>query len=378
MSSFVYNDSRQGTDTTIKLKHANMALGISDDFNIEKNKNIIFVYTTQKVGSTSLVSSLRLNGAGKFTVVHIHNELMIKVLYGIRDITVMEIVEYNRSLGKNVYVIDIYRSPVEQKISIFFENLNTYHFNSPIDKIKEYDIERIIKRFNELFPHIQTNDHFKNRYGITALIPETFDYNKKSTIIQNRGITFVKLRLKDSVDWRTILRDVFHFDIYIVSDYETDKKEINEVYKRFKSHYRLPINYYTDFLLGNKGLMYYYSPDEYAEYINSWKMKTDQRPFKPFTSDEYKLYCSITRDNQYMSEIHHEHYIDLGCLCNGCCRQRGLSLIKLKNGEKNIEKINHTQASEAYIRMKAKQLIVASQKQPQPVVKRKRQTLIKI
>jgi hypothetical protein len=355
-----------------KLDNANSALGISNDFTLEKNKNLIFVFTSQKVGSTSLVSSFRLNGAGKFTVIHIHNELMLKVLYGITEVSVMDIIEYNKMLGKNVYVFDIFRSPIEQKISIFFENINTYHFNAPIDVIKEYDIERIIKRFNELFPHIQTNDHFRNKYKLRN-IPEKFDTIDKKLVIVQNGITFVKLRLKDSSEWTRILNNIFGYNIYIVNDYETDKKDVNEIYMRFKKNYRLPINYYNNFLKDNKNLNYYYSTDELTEYLQLWSNKLDQRPFKCFSEDEYKLYSNITRDNQYMSEIHHEHYIDLGCLCNACCRQRGLFLIRLKNGEKITEKINHYVAVQNYINMKARQVPILIVKRPI----RRRQTLVR-
>jgi hypothetical protein len=353
------------------LENANSVLGISNDFTIEKNKNIIFVYTAQKVGSTTLVSSLRLNAAGKFTVIHIHNELMLKVLYGIKDVRVMDIIEYNKSLGKKVYVIDIYRSPIEQKISIFFENLNTFHFNAPINIMKEYDINRIIKRFNELFPHLQTTDHFKTRYDLIN-IPEVFDFNKKIMIIEKNGIIFVKLRLKDSNDWRILLREVFHFDIYIISDYETEQKEIKDIYNSFKKNYRLPINYFTNYLKDNKGINYYFSPKEKQEYVNLWKSKIDKRSFKPFNQEEYNLYTSITRDNQYMSEIDHEHYIDMGCLCKGCCRQRGLTLIKIRNGEKITEKINHFVASQNYIKMKAARTSLVIVNKPT----KRRQTLV--
>ena len=77
-----------------KLKKANESLGISDDFNIEKNKNIVFIYTPPKVGSTTLVSSIRINACSKFTVLHLHNEIMLKVLYKIKDLTILEIIKY--------------------------------------------------------------------------------------------------------------------------------------------------------------------------------------------------------------------------------------------------------------------------------------------
>ena len=136
---------------------ANKSLSISDDLNIEKNRNIIFVYCPPKVGSTSLVSSIRLYAANKFTVIHVHNEMMISILCGIKDITINEIIEYNRSLGKNVYVIDIYRSPIEQKISLYFEEIATIHFNTTEEHINKMNPQCLINRFNNIFPYLDTS-----------------------------------------------------------------------------------------------------------------------------------------------------------------------------------------------------------------------------
>jgi hypothetical protein len=46
----------------------------------EKYENILFVYTPPKVGSTSLVSSLRFSASHKYLILHVHNETMLNVL----------------------------------------------------------------------------------------------------------------------------------------------------------------------------------------------------------------------------------------------------------------------------------------------------------
>ena len=86
---------------------------------------LIFVYSAPKVGSTSIVSSLRIFGSNKVSVIHIHDEEMLKVLAHIENITVNEIILYNSYLGRTVYVINVYRSPIERKISAFFEKSAT-------------------------------------------------------------------------------------------------------------------------------------------------------------------------------------------------------------------------------------------------------------
>ena len=60
----------------------------------DTDKPLIFIYSAPKVGSTSLVSSLRIFGSNKVSVIHIHDEEMLKVLAHIENITVNEIILY--------------------------------------------------------------------------------------------------------------------------------------------------------------------------------------------------------------------------------------------------------------------------------------------
>ena len=267
-----------------KMKYVNESLGISDDFSIEKNKNIIFIYTPPKVGSTTLVSSIRINACGKFTVLHLHNEIMLKILYKITDVTVLDIIKYNKFLGKNVFVFDIYRSPIEQKISTFFENIHSFHFNVPIETLNTFDLSRVIKRFNQVFPYLQTNDNFRTKYQVPY--PENFDFNNRFISAEVDGIKYFKIRLKDSGDWKTILQNILGIEIFIVNDYETSKKPISQLFSLFKQQYSIPVN-----LLGmiesDSSLEYYYSPDERNQYIDFWKGKINNNIATTFTPEEY-------------------------------------------------------------------------------------------
>jgi len=69
---------------------------------------IFILFNPPKVGSTSLVSSLRISTAHKYNTIHIHNEHTLSILCGIQNITVNEIIQYNRQLGKQIIVIDIF------------------------------------------------------------------------------------------------------------------------------------------------------------------------------------------------------------------------------------------------------------------------------
>ena len=109
--------------------------------------NYIFVYTPPKVGSTTLVTSLRISLGKSHNVIHIHDEEMLRILGKISGITINEIILYNKHIGRNVYVIDVYRSPVERKISAYFEKIGVYHFNNRDEIVNTYSVDKVINRF---------------------------------------------------------------------------------------------------------------------------------------------------------------------------------------------------------------------------------------
>jgi hypothetical protein len=318
----------------IRLKQVN------DLFNFNYNK-IIFIYTQPKVGSTSLVSSLRIFGINKFHIIHIHDEVMLKVLKEIDDVTINEIIAYNKYIGKEVYVIDIYRSPIERKISAYFEKIGCYHFNNIDNNVNKYNINRVINRFNKIMPYIANGDHFLDIYPLTNK-PEKFDFDKKYLLVEDFGIKYIKLRLKDSNQWGSILSKLLHTSIHIVRDYETSSKPIKDLYKRFKENYKIPKNLLDD-IMNDKYLNYYYNNGELNEYFNLWKNKSTI-DFVSFTEDEYKLYEYLCLENNHLDYIQLNHYIDEGCICKACNIKRNNVADKIKFGIYNNEKIIHEEA----------------------------------
>ena len=322
------------------LKEANDKL-----ININTNPIIVFIYTPPKVGSTSLVTSLRISASSKLTVIHIHDETMLKVLTNINNVTIIDIIKYNAYIGKKVYVIDIYRSPIERKISEFFEKIDSYHFNNTQENINNYNITRIIDRFNNLFPFLAQGEHYHDKYEIN--IPDTFDFEKKYLIHEKDNITYIKLRLKDSNEWDKILQDIFSVNIVIINDYKTDHKSIGNLYNRFKNEYLLPSNLYE--LVSNcKYLNYYYSSNEKEEYLNTWSHKITTIVI-PYNNQDFNFYTKLTMENKFYNNIHREHYIDNGCLCIPCRNKRRDIFYKAKNGETNFEKIVHNDVVNEHI-----------------------------
>jgi len=303
------------------------------------SNNYIFIYTPPKVGSTTLVTSLRVSLGRTFNVIHIHDEIMLEVLTGITDVTINDIINYLSGNNKNVFVIDIYRSPIERKISAFFEKISPYHFNNSENNIiNNYSIKRISDRFNKLFPHLENSDHYFEKYKIKDVVP--FDFNNKYTIQKINNIKYIKLRLCDSHMWGSILSNIFQTDIVIINDYRTENKILGDLYKKFKDEYQLPENYFKQ-VENNKYLKFYYSEDERKNYLDFWKNRTYDTNFKPYNKNEFIFYMKLCLENQYMNDVQVDHYIDNGCHCKFCINKRRNIFMGAKRGETKFEKIVH-------------------------------------
>jgi hypothetical protein len=301
--------------------------------------NYIFIFTPPKVGSTTLVSSLRVSLGKTYNIIHIHDEVMLSVLTGIEGISINNIITYLANLGKHVYVFDVYRTLLERKMSEFFEKISPYHFNNSEENINNYSIKRISDRFNSVFPHIENKDHYFDKYNI--IVPIKFDFEKKYSIQVVNNIKYIKLRLCDSDNWSSILSNIFQTDIVLIKDYETEKKKIGELYKKFKQEYKLPINYFEQ-IKNCKYFNFYYNKQEREKYLNIWKDKTTD-VFTPYTNSEFSFYIQLCLENQYINDVQIEHYIDNGCFCKYCSLKRRDIYFKSKSGETNFEKIIHTE-----------------------------------
>lgn len=303
------------------------------------SEKFIFVYTPPKVGSTTLVTSLRVSLGKSYNIIHIHDDIMLKVLSGVNNITVNDIINFLSNKGKQIFVIDVYRTPIERKMSEFFEKISPYHFNNSEANISKYSMKRISDRFNKLFPHLALGDNYFEKYDIKD--PPKFDLNKKYTIQEVNNIKYVKIRLCDSKIWGEILSNILNSSIVLINDYQTESREIGMLYQKFKNEYRLPSNYF-DLISKCKYLNFYYSEEEKNIYLNGWKNKITGN-FIPYTVAEYDFYVVLYLENQYINDIQTEHYIDNGCYCNLCKNKRREIYLKAKMGEKITDKITHNE-----------------------------------
>ena len=160
------------------------------------------------------------------------------------------------------------------------------------------------------------------------------------------NIHYIKLRLKDSSEWGKILTTLLGNEVVIVNDYQTTNKIIGKLYETFKKTYKIPSNL-LDSIKNCKYLSYYYSEKERKEYLQTWESKVTNN-FEHYTKEQYDVYLKICLENQYISDLDTNHYIDLGCVCKLCSNKRQELFQKAKNGVIINEKINHIELMNEY------------------------------
>jgi hypothetical protein len=128
-----------------------------------------------------------------------------------------------------------------------------------------------------------------------------------------------------------MLYQIVGLDIKIVKDYETESKSIRELYNRFKSEYKIPKNLLKE-IEKDERLNYYMAEEEKKEYINMWGKK-EGKECESYKKEEYNLYNDISLENQKMCEVQCNHYLDVGCMCEGCSKKRLSILEKVTKGE---------------------------------------------
>ena len=299
-------------------------------------KKVIFVYTPPKVGSTTLVTSLRISLGKSIRVIHIHDEIMLSVLTGIHDIKIADLIEYVSKKGKVVYIIDIYRNPIERRISEYFYKLNSLHFNNHEEKLIDYNLNRITKRLNDIFPYLSNEDYYFKLFKENKI---PFDFKKKYLIQPFKKTTYIKLRLNDVNEWGNILTNILGEKIVIIKDCITENMTLGSLYKSFKEEYKIPLNFLEE-IEKDKVFIHFCDTTERSEYMNKW-VKKSCFEYNSFSRDEYKFYLNISLENQAHERIEYDHYLDNGCYCNACLTQRKSIFYKAVNNQPINERINH-------------------------------------
>ena len=231
---------------------------------LDNNLFDIFIFCGGKCGGTTLANTFSKNG---FKTTHFHS-FTCKGLFesNIEFNDLLKVLEKS-SKNKKIYLIDSYRTPIERKISSFFQNINSYLPNYSI-----LSIEYIINLFNTQYLNELENYHPINESMTYYEVPlfKTFDFGKRYNIVEKDNQIFIKLLFKDIKKCNEILCEIFGKNIIIHSDNLTENKNVGELYTLFKSKYRVPIAYLENIATNDEQFKIYNTLEEQEEYIKYW------------------------------------------------------------------------------------------------------------
>jgi len=177
------------------------------------------------------------------------------------------------SNNKNLYLIDSYRTPIERKISSFFQNINIH-----IPNYKSKSVEELINIFNTKYINNLEEYHSINdildEYNVEHF--KNFDFQKGYVIKKKDNLIFIKLLFKDIQNWDGILSEIFGKKINIYKDNLSTNKRYHNIYQQFKRKYKVPKTYIDNILKNDKEFKIYNTEKEQELYINNW-LKSEMR-----------------------------------------------------------------------------------------------------
>lgn len=230
-------------------------------------KNIkIFVYCGGKCGSSTLEKTFKQY----YKTLHVHGEIEFNKSSGQKDVSIFDVIEYNRKNQDKIYIIDSYRCPIERKVSSFFQNISDHLPSYKIHKLKHlvnYFNAGYIYNLEEYHPMDEIMSHYK------LPLFETFDHEKKYNLLVHENIHFIKIRFNDINDWSNILSDIFKMPIKIQNQNLTETKEYATLYNNFKKVYYLPNLYYNEYLSKDTNFKIYNTEEEQKKYLEKWKQR---------------------------------------------------------------------------------------------------------
>ena len=234
-----------------------------------ENPNIpiidIFVYCGGKCGGSTLINTFYKN---EYKTLHLHT-INCKGFLNYIDFNINDIHDIlNESCkNKDIYIIDSYRTPIERKISSFFQNISL-----DIPNYESLSVEEIIDVFNRHFITYSEEYHPINEPLLHYDIPlfTKFDFEKKYNIVKKDNKIFIKILFKDIKEWDKILSEIFGKEIIIYPLNLTENKDVYELYQKFKSLYKVPKTYIDNVLMNDTEFKIYNTKEEQEEYIKKW------------------------------------------------------------------------------------------------------------
>ena len=174
--------------------------------------------------------------------------------------------------SRKIYVFDIYKLPIEKKVSTFFQNATP----TQLREYKDKSINDIIEVFNKTQLSNMTWYNPCNEIMSYYSIPQitSFDFKKGYGVTEKDNIVVIKLLSKDINRWHTILGDILGTKIKPSAKKKecsvASCKNYQRLYQYFMYVYRPPSDYIENVLVSDKEFIMYNTKEDKEEYISKW------------------------------------------------------------------------------------------------------------
>lgn len=226
-----------------------------------------FIYCCGKSGSTTLTDTFKNNG---YKVIKIHREEYYNDVHKDKyKMPMYKLINLSRK-EKNIAFIDVYRLPIERKISSFFQNINLH-----IPDYETKSIQELIDLFNSKYLYELEEYHSINEVMGHYHVPlfEQFNFKKRYVMKTHENMIFIKLHFNDISKWNQILSSITGKKIMMKSNNISSEKYYKDIYKQFKDQYKLPIDYLL-IIENNNEFKIFNTPTEQINYLSMWKLKS--------------------------------------------------------------------------------------------------------
>jgi hypothetical protein len=234
----------------------------------------VFVYCGGKCAGMTLRNTFQ-HKQKHTRCLHTHSNEEFKLNYNNCG-NIHDLILTNSAFHNKIYIIDSYRTPIERKISSFFQNINIdfpdYASKSMHELMIYFNYQYIYnvdpKQNNEDYHPI---DELLEDMGIQEF--SDFDFRKKYCVIKHKNLIFIKLRFQNIDKWEEILSEIMGTPITLHSDNFSETKSYYTLYQKFKKEYVVPKTY-LESLKTNMAFIKYNSPNERSQYINYWASRS--------------------------------------------------------------------------------------------------------
>ena len=223
----------------------------------------VFVYCGGKCGSSTLQVSFTNNN---YQTIHVHGYMEYtpnNITYNIYDLMNASSKKYG-----TIYIIDSYRTPIERKISSFFQNIHDH-----LPNYKDLTLTEIINNFNKNYIYVLEEYHTINQALNYYQVPlfTTFDFENGYNMVKKENKIFIKILFKNIDKWETILSNIFQKPIMMYPENLTKDKPIHALYKEFLKEYKVPKAYLDHMKVNDTEFKIYNTKSEQKDYVKKWK-----------------------------------------------------------------------------------------------------------